>query len=344
MSKFPLLTIAIPTYNRANYLSLTINQFFKSKSLINTGIIELIISDDSSPDNTSQIIKKAINDGLNIKYVVNRKNLGSDGNIASCINMAKGEYVLILGDDDLLLDGSVEWIIGKIKKNIYGVICFQAYGYESNYLIEQPKNLGKLKAYSDVGDFLSAIGPLATFTSTCIFNKKILGKIDANKYVGSWFPHLPFIIMASSVGRSNLYFSKFLVAAKRNNSEGRYDFINVFVNDLGKILDNLSPKYINQKAIFSFEKKMIIGYLPFYLFRQRLKNMDQDKNKLVLVSRFKKYWFFWIWLFPISFLPRFLAITYGALITTIGRIYYGDFSKGINFIKNKFRKLIRDST
>jgi len=131
-----------------------------------------------------------------------------------------------------------------------------------------------------------------------------------------------------------------MIAAKRNNSEGRYNFINVFVNNLGKILDNLNPDYISQEAIHSFEKRMIIGYLPFYLFRQRLKNIDQDKNKLVLVERFKSYWFFWAWLFPISILPRFFAIIYGALITMVGRIYYGDFSKGTNFMKNKFKKWI----
>jgi hypothetical protein len=254
--------------------------------------------------------------------------------------MANGNYVLILGDDDVLLDGSIEWIINEIKKNIYGVICVQAYGYESNYLLEQPKNSGNSKVFNNVADFLSAIGPLATFTSACIFNKRILQQIDAKKYVGSWFPHLPFIIMACSLAQSNLYSSKFMVAAKRNNSEGRYDFINVFVGDLGVMLDNLNPDYISQEAIHSFEKRMIIGYLPFYLFRQRLKNIDQDKNKSVLLGRFKNYWFFWLWLFPISILPRFFAIIYGALITMFGRIYYGDFSKGVNFMKNKIKRRI----
>ena len=58
MSKYPLLTIAIPTYNRADYLGLSINQFFKSKTLIDTGIIEIIISDDSDDNTVEDLLKE----------------------------------------------------------------------------------------------------------------------------------------------------------------------------------------------------------------------------------------------------------------------------------------------
>ena len=101
-TSLPLVTIGIPTYNRANStLSSTIN------SSVNQDYpnIEIIVSDNCSVDDTEEIVR-SFND-IRIKYIKQKKNIGANNNYNACLNAAKGDYFLLLHDDDLIDDDFV---------------------------------------------------------------------------------------------------------------------------------------------------------------------------------------------------------------------------------------------
>lgn len=88
-----LLTIAIPTYNRADLLSVCLNSI---TSQIDSNIaerIEVIVFDNNSIDHTTSVVDTYINNGFAIKYYKNEVNIGADKNIASCFIKANGVYV-----------------------------------------------------------------------------------------------------------------------------------------------------------------------------------------------------------------------------------------------------------
>ena len=66
------LTIAIPTYNRSEFLDKNLNKLYMQKS----EKFKVIIQDNNSTDNTINIVKKYISLGLDIDYKKNNKNLG----------------------------------------------------------------------------------------------------------------------------------------------------------------------------------------------------------------------------------------------------------------------------
>lgn len=96
------VTIAIPTYNRSNFISESISsvisQTFKD--------LEILIIDNNSTDNTRMIIKSFKDE--RIRCIKNRTNIGMMNNWNKCIKMARGKYVMILGDDDILLPNFIE--------------------------------------------------------------------------------------------------------------------------------------------------------------------------------------------------------------------------------------------
>ena len=115
MTSKPLLTIAIPTYNRAPFLDQTLGQLHRELLLLEDCYIEILVSDNRSEDHTQEILKKHGASGLRMHVIKNRSNIGSDKNIAQCFNEAIGDYVLILGDDDLLVDGALKRLILKLR-------------------------------------------------------------------------------------------------------------------------------------------------------------------------------------------------------------------------------------
>ncbi|MBU4466992.1 glycosyltransferase [Patescibacteria group bacterium] len=96
--KDPLISICIPTYyNRASYLKESISSVLGQTY----PDFELIILNDGSTDNTSEIIK-AFQDPR-IRYLENENHLGYIASINKGASLAKGDWIMFLSDDDVLL-------------------------------------------------------------------------------------------------------------------------------------------------------------------------------------------------------------------------------------------------
>jgi glycosyltransferase involved in cell wall biosynthesis len=93
----PLVTIAIPTYNRADaYLKQAI-QSALDQTYPN---LEIIVSDNCSTDNTESVVKRFYD--CRIRYFRHEKNIGANNNFNYCVEQAQGAYFLLLHDDDLI--------------------------------------------------------------------------------------------------------------------------------------------------------------------------------------------------------------------------------------------------
>lgn len=94
LNKKPFFSVVLPTLNRAEYLSFAIesvlNQTFED--------LELIVSNNSSTDNTEQIVKSFSD--KRIRYVKTDEILPMDESWEFAIDQAAGEYVTFIGDDD----------------------------------------------------------------------------------------------------------------------------------------------------------------------------------------------------------------------------------------------------
>jgi glycosyltransferase involved in cell wall biosynthesis len=122
----PLLSICIPAYNRPKWFRRALESIISS-NVSSAQDVEIIISDDSLVDECRQISEETlVNWEGNWKYVFNQPRLGMAGNWNHSIQLASGEYVLILHDDDFLRDRAVEQILKSIQKHrdIYSVLLF----------------------------------------------------------------------------------------------------------------------------------------------------------------------------------------------------------------------------
>ncbi len=101
----PLVSIVIPTHNRANLLGRCVqsilNQTYEN--------FELIIVDDASTDNTKNIIKRFKD--KRIIYIKHKKNLGGGAARNTGIKTAKGNFIAFQDSDD-------EWLPQKLEKQM----------------------------------------------------------------------------------------------------------------------------------------------------------------------------------------------------------------------------------
>src|SRR2546423_6010094 len=93
-----LVSVIIPTYNRAELLQECIN------SVLNQSYssFECIVVDDGSLDNTGDVVKKKMLDDKRIRYVINKRTKGAQGARNTGISNATGQYLQFLDSDDYL--------------------------------------------------------------------------------------------------------------------------------------------------------------------------------------------------------------------------------------------------
>ena len=99
----PLVTIAIPTYNRADGL---LKQALRAAVQQTYANLEIIVSDNCSTDDTAAVVE-GFHDPR-IKYIRQKENIGAHNNFNFCVNAATGIYFLMLHDDDLIDPDFVE--------------------------------------------------------------------------------------------------------------------------------------------------------------------------------------------------------------------------------------------
>lgn len=134
------LSICIPTYNRASLLRECLDHLLPQ--IIKYNDVEVIVSDNASTDGTDLMIKEYLNKYVFLKYYRNTENLGYAGNQVKLLSRARGEYIAILCDDDVYVDGQVDNILRVISTGDYAFVALNYYSfidhqvtkpYRSNY-------------------------------------------------------------------------------------------------------------------------------------------------------------------------------------------------------------------
>ncbi|MEH2394449.1 MAG: glycosyltransferase family 2 protein [Nostoc sp.] len=113
-----LLTIAIPTYNRAKLLDKQLAWLAQAIKAFEDEC-EILVSDNCSTDNTQEVIQKWQLTLSNITFKSNKnsKNLGVVKNIMYCLNSTTTKYVWTIGDDDPIQDKAIAYVINKLRRH-----------------------------------------------------------------------------------------------------------------------------------------------------------------------------------------------------------------------------------
>lgn len=160
----PLVTIGIPTYNRAdiflrNALESAINQTYKN--------IEIIVSDNCSQDNTESLVKTYSNKC--IRYFRQSENIAANDNFNFCLEKANGKYFLLLHDDDLVDNDFIE-------------SCIQA--------IDGSEDVGIIRTGTRVIDSQGRV---------LSERKNIVGSLPTNEFFLAWFKSKTDLYLCSTL-------------------------------------------------------------------------------------------------------------------------------------------------
>lgn len=270
----PILSICIPTYNRAQYLDKCLKSIFdyigEDKN------IEVVVSDNNSEDNTKEIVDKYMAMYSNFKYFKNEKNVGADRNIIEALNRGTGKFIASHGDDDYFAPFSIYKIINKLYENRDCSVFYMFNRTDAS----KKKNFG-------INNFIKDVSFYCTFISGIILKKNDYKSIE-DKYKFVHFKlnqvYLQLLMLKDNEEYCVLY-DYFLEQSGERKPDG-YNFAEVFINNYLEILNYFKQYGLNDNVIRDDKKKLMESMiLPWY---RRIKsgeiklgvtNIDEYINK-----------------------------------------------------------------
>ena len=304
----PLLTIAIPTYNRSKYLAQLLTVLAPQVS--NESRVELIISDNASSDNTAEVVREFLQSGLKARYIRNLENVGADANILQCFEKATGKYVWILGDDDVVIPDGLPKILDYLFLDDYDLVYIRSYGFTgqtvppfSNHSISRSPEV-----ITDVNKFVRKIHVFFTFISGNIVNKNKITFIvhdPFSRFVGTNLVQLGWMYAALNQFRRGLYIHEPLVGARTDNTGG-YALYNVFGNNLARVTRECLVDPRLQRVILN---GTLQTFFPPFLLHSRSdeQTFDREDPHRALLPIFKDNNRYWIFDYPMISWPLPIA-------------------------------------
>lgn len=250
-----ILSLCLPTYKRSR----CIGEQLKRLSTLDASIfeqIEVIVSDNCSPDDTQQVIESYIG-RFPFTYIRNSENIGPDANFLQCMQKANGQYIWLLGDDDYILTEKLPVLLDDLNKGDYGLV----------HIKSNPK-IAVNEEFTNIEDFLEDVGIFITFMSGNIINQRFFNKIDLTEYIGSYFLQVPaYLISAISSKTNKMIRFQMFEAGAAGNANGGYNLFQVFVANYLKIFRDFLNKGLITGRLYKKEVKVSQNFVMNYAFK-----------------------------------------------------------------------------
>ena len=257
------LSFCIPTYNRANFLKDTLESIISQA----TEEIEIVIVDGASTDNTSEIVALFQKQFSNILYHKGIQNMGVDRDMATSVELARGEYCWLMSSDDLVKKDAVAKVLSEIKSEAEIYLCNTTLADALLNPIRDANFLSN-KRNSDVFvisdklelmryfNFASTLHTLFSYMSVLIFNRNRWCQIGFNEsFNGSYYAHVYILFSFVKKKCTLVYIPSPLIVCRGGNDSFSHQGL------LKRYLIDYKGYLLLANSLFSHDLELRRGFL-----------------------------------------------------------------------------------
>lgn len=190
-----VLSICIPTYKHPKLILDCVKSIISYKNQD----IEIIVFHDGLSDGSKEQVEK-VNDSR-IKYLHHQKRIGYASSILKLIEIARGEFIFLLSDEDYINPKNLPWLIKMIKKKedlsqIIGVIEYENRAHNKVYSAPWVNQQILKAGHESLTNLLFKYNHM----SGIILKKKAINLYKLKKYLkGYYSPYLPVICQCQAM-------------------------------------------------------------------------------------------------------------------------------------------------
>jgi len=299
------ISICIPTYNRFSDFKETLTNVTKL-SLSQYFVKEILIIDNNQNLKGKEVVEKFLLKNKKIRYIKNEQNIGPENNFRKCIEQAKGDYVWLIADDDLLINGSLD-IVSEHLKSDFDCLITNWSLYDNNFdqIIKKSILDKNLNFINDKNFILANFGTKMTFISSIIFKKTLFsGKniLLYNAFIKYQLSFLIFVYSMFSDKKNKILFEKNPLIKQRGDNDPYLkdnvkNYYNVFSDGFNFFHEKILELGYDKNAI----KASKIKSFNLFIIRDLInRKISKNNFKFAYENSYKNY--------KDIFIPKFFMI------------------------------------
>lgn len=321
----PLLTIAIPTFNRLDCLRLLLGSLISQATISNVlgTQLTILICNNASTDGTNEYLNE-IRKIEGIEVIHHPVNCGGDPNILYCCQAARSKYVWVVGDDDVPLCGAINAVLTCLERDEPDLLYLPSRWIAGSLVKYSNEMINSLHVISHSAlDFAIKASVYVTFISAWVINLETYAKKVPNprldRYSGTSFAQLEWNLSLINDG-NKLMSAKDTWLIARGGNTGGYSLFDAFSRQYNNIIDE---KFTANSQLYRFfRNNMLWSFIPSLVWGMRKRNMgnfgefDKEKTLNILKSAYGNNIFFMVVVVPMIKFSKPLAWCFrvGALI------------------------------
>lgn len=315
-----LLSICIPTYNRAYFLERALRNITGQSAFMESDEVEIVISDNCSTDETPEVVEKfRARYPERIRGHRNDQNI-LDRNFEKVLSLGNGTFLKLHNDTLILKKGALEKMLGVLRQERNSnALVFFATG--------TAKTKGSTERCQSLDAFIRCVSFYHGWIATFCMRKTDINQLSDNftKHLKSQLAQSYFQFSLLASGREAVVYNEPVMDLQPIRGKGGYNIAEIFGNKYFTLLDSYVKKGYLRRSTFRKERFETLMRLivPFYFDARQLHCFEKSG----FFKHLRACWFDWF--FCLSFL---LAV---ALKINVWRIFFMEprnlFRKPCNF-------------
>ncbi|HTP12766.1 MAG TPA: glycosyltransferase family 2 protein [Bacteroidota bacterium] len=213
-----MLSICIATYNRGAFISRTLESIVAQLR----PEVEIVVVDGASTDDTESVVKRFAAKSRSIRYILLPKKGGVDQDYCTSVELARGKYVWLFTDDDVLEPGAIARVLRELRSG-FSLLTVNARVMDSGCDRTLVSNMMGRSADivfdpADLEGLFSVIVPYVSFIGCLVIERKIWLERETRPYLGSEFVHVGVVFQSPLPGKS-LVIADPLVTIRYGNAQ-----------------------------------------------------------------------------------------------------------------------------
>ena len=306
----PRLSICIPTYRRRRELETCVESILASARLGDSRI-DLVVSDNASPDDTSDYLSALREREPDIRVFRQVENIGAERNIYALAELAQGEWIWLLGDDDRLEPEAIETVLKMLECAPPALVLnYSVWSADFARCIKRARfgeRLGNFYETSD--DLMRTFGVETGYCSALVVRRDHFLSVDRARYeVFSPFG-FAFLYAFYSGARTSTgfrYVEAPIVMNRAGNSSG-FDWYKYFVSGTTMVLDRLGTEGYSALAVSSAKTAVIGRFVLRDILVRKRDGADTSKIFGVTHEAYRSFALFWLGIVPALAIPAWFV-------------------------------------
>lgn len=307
----PLLTIVVPTYNRAASLEVLLNALGSEFAGLK-GQVAVIIGDNASTDHTPEVTQRFLSSWDDTRVVRHDTNIGPEENFCRCVELVTSEYFWIVGDDDCPKRGVISQVLRLLLDRRPALVYMRSEWLKPVTGPDQGEPVGDLKvSWMNADAFAKEVHVWVTFISGMVIHKERLDSAlkgeSITRFTATHLVQLGWVLPLLKTDGPFAFVHDTCVLATKDNSGG-YGLLTVFgVNFAHIVSESFGQSSPLARRIIHAS---IVNYLPGLVWTSRSttgRSHSAENPWPAMQSHIGRHLLFWLLLVPLGRFPRWLA-------------------------------------